>query len=80
MFFVISQGDCLCRGLLKLSPALDTLLPEAGHVELDKVLAVLVVVDTLGAVAFLELLLDNTALHGANPRLADSESAGAEDS
>lgn len=80
VFFVISQGYCLCRGLLNLSPALDTLLPEAGHVELDKVLAVLVVVDTLSAVALLELLLDNTALHGADPRLADSESAGAEDS
>ena len=70
----------LCRlGLLNLSPALDSLLLECRHVEVDEVAAVLVVVDTLSTVALLQLLLDDATLHGADPGLTDSESARAKD-
>ena len=67
----------LCR--LGLSPALNSLLLERVHVEVNEVTAVLVVVDALGTVALLQLLLDDAALHGADPRLTDSESARAKD-
>jgi hypothetical protein len=43
------------------------------------VAAVLVVVDALGTVALLQLFLDNATLHGADPRLTDSESARTKD-
>lgn len=67
----------LCR--LGLSPALNSLLLERVHVEVDEVTAVLVVVDALGTVALLQLFLDDAALHGVDPRLTDSESARAKD-
>lgn len=67
----------LCR--LGLSPALNSLLLERVHVEIDEVTAVLVVVDALGTVALLQLFLDDAALHGVDPRLTDSESARAKD-
>lgn len=45
----------------------------ADHVEvlLGELLAVLVLVDTLDAVALLELRADDTGLHSLDPRLAD---------
>jgi hypothetical protein len=70
----------LCRlGLLDLSPALNSLLLETGHVELNQVTAVLVVVHTLGAVALLQFLLNNASLHGLDPGLANGKSTGTED-
>lgn len=83
--FVVCCCGGVCRvvalcGLLDLFPALDSLLLEAGHVELNQVAAVLVVVDTLGTVALLQLLLDNAALHSPDPGLTNGKSTGTENS
>jgi hypothetical protein len=66
--------------LLNGSPTLNSLLLKACSVEISKVAALLVVINTLGAIALFQFLLGNTAFHCLDPRLTNSESARTEHS